>query len=123
MIGDGEASPTTTLTVQPNVLKTNLLQVMTINLQTVSSIPDDCALLIIAGPTLPMTEAEQEVIANYLTADKAVLFMTNPNSPDDIAKLLKPWGVDVQNGTIIDPTSHLTTNLSTPSCSKKSQPF
>jgi ABC-type uncharacterized transport system involved in gliding motility auxiliary subunit len=65
-----------------------------------------------------MTEAEQEVIANYLTADKAVLFMTNPNSPDDIAKLLKPWGVDVQNGTIIDPTSHLTTNLSTPTVTK-----
>jgi ABC-type uncharacterized transport system involved in gliding motility auxiliary subunit len=116
--GDGEASPDTTLTVAADVLKTNLLQVMTINLQTVSSIPDDCALLILAGPTLPMTEAEQEVIANYLTADKAVLFMTNPNSPDDIAKLLKPWGVDVQNGTIIDPTSHLTTNLSTPTVTK-----
>jgi len=116
--GDGEASPDTTLTVAKNVLQTNLLQVMTINLQTVSSIPDDCALLILAGPTLPMTEAEQEVIANYLTADKAVLFMTNPNSPDDIAKLLKPWGVDVQNGTIIDPTSHLTTNLSTPTVTK-----
>ena len=116
--GDGEASPDTTLTIAKNVLQTNLLQVMTINLQTVSSIPDDCALLILAGPTLPMTEAEQEVIANYLTADKAVLFMTNPNSPDDIAKLLKPWGVDVQNGTIIDPTSHLTTNLSTPTVTK-----
>ena len=116
--GDGEASPDTTLTVAANVLQTNLLQVMTINLQTVSSIPDDCALLILAGPTLPMTEAEQQVIANYLTADKAALFMTNPNSPDDIAKLLKPWGVDVQNGTIIDPTSHLTTNLSTPTVTK-----
>jgi ABC-type uncharacterized transport system involved in gliding motility auxiliary subunit len=121
--GDGEASPDTTLTIAKNVLQTNLLQVMTINLQTVSSIPSDCALLIIAGPTLPMTEAEQEVIANYLAADKAVFFMTNPNSPDDIAKLLKPWGVDVQNGTLIDPTAHLTTNLSTPSIVKSRSLF
>jgi len=121
--GDGEASPDTTLTVAKNVLQTNLLQVMTINLQTVSRIPADCALLIIAGPTLPMTEAERDVIANYLTADKTALFMTNPNSPDDIATLLKPWGVDVQNGTLIDPTSHLTNNMSTPTVVKSRSLF
>ena len=122
-VGDGEASPSTTLTTVANVLKTNLLQVETINLQTVSSIPDDCAVLIVAGPTLPMSAAEKQLLANYLAADKAVLFMTNPNSPDDIAKILTPWGVDVQNGTLIDPISHLTTNLSTPVVVKSRSEF
>ena len=118
LTGDGEAAPSTTLTIAANVLKTNLLQVLTLNLQNTLKIPDDCALLIVAGPNLPMTDAERQVIANYLTSSGAAFFMTNPNSPDDIAKLLKPWGVDVQNGTIIDPTSHLTSNLSTPTVTK-----
>ena len=121
--GDGEASPDTNLTVVKNVLQTNLLQVLSLNLQSTLKIPDDCALLIVAGPTLPMSDAERQVIADYLTTNKAVLFMTNPNSPDDIAKLLKPWGVDVQNGTIVDPTSHLTTNLSTPTVTKSRSLF
>ena len=121
--GDGEANPDTNLTVVKNVLQTNLLQVVSINLQTVSSIPDDCALLVIAGPTLPMTDGERQIITNYLVNNKYALFMTNPDSPDDIAKLLKPWGVDVQNGTIIDPTSHLTTNLSTPTVVKSRSIF
>ena len=116
--GDGEASPSTTLTVAKNVLQTNLLQVLTINLQSTLQIPDDCALLIVAGPTLPMSDAERKVIADYLSSNKAALFMTNPNSPDDMTRLLKPWGVDVQNGTLIDPTSHLTNNLSAPTVTK-----
>jgi ABC-type uncharacterized transport system involved in gliding motility auxiliary subunit len=118
LTGDGEATTSTTLTVVADVLKTNLLQVLPLNLQNSLKIPDNCALLIVAGPTLPMTDAERQVIADYLTAGNQALFMTNPNSPDDIAKILKPWGVDVQNGTIIDPTSHLTTNLSTPTVTK-----
>ena len=118
LTGDGEASTSTTLTIAANVLKTNLLQVLPLNIQNTLNIPDDCALLIVAGPTLPMTDAERQVIADYLSNNRAALFMTNPNSPDDIAKLLKPWGVDVQNGTLVDPTSHLTNNLSTPTVVK-----
>ena len=36
--------------------------------------------------------------------------MTNPNSPNDIAQLLKPWGVNVQSSTLIDPSSNLAPN-------------
>ena len=112
--GDGEASLTDTLSDVWNILQINLLQPVPIDLHYVSSIPDDCAVLVIAGPTNPMTENEKTLIANYLAANRYALMLTNPNSPDDITTLLKPWGVNIQSGTIVDPTSHLGDNWATP---------
>ncbi len=118
--GDGEASPADTLSNAASILQINLLQAVTIDLHYVSSIPDDCAVLVIAGPTQPMTDDEKTVINNYLSTPNSqgqygyALMMTNPGAPDDIAQILDKWGVTVQSGTIIDPTSHLTDNLATP---------
>ena len=112
--GDGEANPVDTLSNAASILQINLFQAMTIDLHYVSSIPDDCAVLVIAGPTQPMNDNEKTLINNYLAANKYALMMTNPGAPDDIAQILDKWGVTVQSGTIIDPTSHLTDNLATP---------
>jgi hypothetical protein len=114
LTGHGEASPTDVLSGVADALQTNLLKVMIIDLQFTPSIPDDCAVLIVAGPTKSMTDSERQIIADYLKSNREALFMTNPNSPDDIAKLLTPWGVDVQNGTVIDPTSYITPDIDSP---------
>ena len=122
--GDGEASPTDALSAAADALKTNLLQVETIDLQLTSSIPSDCAVLIIAGPTQAMTDSERQIVANYISPPGGngpygyTLIMTNPNSPDDVAKLLAPWGVDVKSGTIIDPDSYVTGNIDSPTIPK-----
>jgi hypothetical protein len=114
MTGDGEGSITDTLSNVANILQINLLQAVSIDLHYASAIPDDCAVLVIAGPTQPMNDNETTLINNYLAANKYALMMTNPGAPDDIAKILDKWGVNVQSGTIIDPTSHLADNLATP---------
>ena len=49
-------------------------------------------MLVIAGPTTPMTDTERQIISDYLNNDGKVIFMTNPGSPNDVAQLLKPWG-------------------------------
>ena len=109
--GDGEASPTDTLSDLAYSLNTDLLQVQTLNLQVQTSIPSDCAVLVIAGPTTPMTDGERQIIADYMLNDGKVIFMTNPGSPNDVAQLLKPWGVNVQSSTIIDPSSYVAPNM------------
>jgi ABC-type uncharacterized transport system involved in gliding motility auxiliary subunit len=109
--GDGEASPTANLSDLAYSLNTDLLQVQTINLQVQTSIPADCAVLVIAGPTTPMTDGERQIIADYMLNDGKVIFMTNPGSPNDVAQLLKPWGVNVQSSTIIDPSSYVAPNM------------
>lgn len=114
LTGHGEASPSDTLSQVADALQTILLKVAMLDLQFTPKIPDNCATLIVAGPTKEMTDAERQIIADYLASNREALFLTNPNSPDDVAKLLAPWGVDVQNGTIIDPTSYTTPNLDSP---------
>ena len=114
VIGDGEGSPLDTLSNAGDILKINLLQVMTIDLHYTSSIPDDCAVLVIAGPTNPMTDNERQIINDYLKKNKQAIIMTNPGAPDDVTKILAPWGVNVIGGTILDPTSNVSGNLATP---------
>jgi ABC-type uncharacterized transport system involved in gliding motility auxiliary subunit len=114
VIGDGEASPLDTLSNASYILKINLLQVMTIDLHYSTSIPDDCAVLVIAGPTNPMTDSERQIVNDYLKKNKQAIIMTNPGAPDDVAKILSPWGVNVVGGTILDPTSNVGGSLSTP---------
>ena len=108
--GDGEATPNDTLGDLATALNTDLLQVVPLNLQVVTSIPSDCAVLVVAGPTTPMTAAERQIISDYLANDGYAILLTNPNSPDDIAQLLKPWGVNAQSSTIIDPSGYVAPN-------------
>jgi ABC-type uncharacterized transport system len=111
LTGDGEVTPSDTLSDLAAALNTDLWQVMTINLQVATSIPADCAVLIVASPTISMTASERQIIANYLTNDGCAIFLTNPNAPNDITQLLSPWGVNVQSATLIDPSSYVAPNM------------
>src|SRR5208283_2693876 len=113
VVGDGEASPDSsgTLSALAASLNTDLLQVETIDLQVATSIPSDCAVLVIAGPTIPMTDSERQIISGYFANDGVGIVMTNPDSPNDVAQILKPWGVNVQSATLIDPSSYVAPNM------------
>jgi len=113
VVGDGEASPDSsgTLSDLAASLNTDLLQVETINLQVVTSIPSDCAVLVIAGATTPMNESERQIISDYFANSGIGIVMTNPDSPNDVAQILKPWGVNVQSSTLIDPSSYVAPNM------------
>jgi ABC-type uncharacterized transport system involved in gliding motility auxiliary subunit len=110
--GEGEATPSD-LSDAANALQNSLLQIMVINLQVATSIPDDCAVLLVAGPTQSMTESERQLIKTYLLNNGKAIFMTNPNSPDDIAKLLAPYGIGIPGGTLIDPSSYVIPSMDT----------
>jgi gliding motility-associatede transport system auxiliary component len=118
LTGHGEASPADESGIGYSYaregLLDNLFQVGMLDLISTPQIPDDCAVLVVAGPKKEMNESERQIIADYLNANGTVFFLTNPGSPDDIAKLCAPWGIDVKNGTIIDPASYSTPNKDTP---------
>jgi hypothetical protein len=110
LTGDGEVTPSDTLSDLAASLNTDLFQVETLNLQVATNIPSDCAILVVAGPTESMTAGERQIIANHLANDGCTIFLTNPSAPNDIAQLLSPWGVNVQTATLIDPSSNLAPN-------------
>jgi len=114
LTGHGEADIYSDYSYAREELLDNLFKVETLNLQATSSIPEDCAALIIAAPQQSLTSSEVDIIQRYLESGRQAMLLTNPNPPPEINQLLSPWGVSIEDGTIIDPSSYVSPNKNTP---------
>lgn len=76
------------------------------------SVPDDAALLVIAGPSGELPEAHREALDNYLAGVNAdgtdrregarVIFLAEPDTPQSFRDFLRSWGIQVEEGYILD---------------------
>lgn len=105
LTGHGEADINGNYGYVRNGLRDDLYVTGTLNLITDPTIPDDCAVLIIAAPQTALTTSEIDIIDRYLKAGGQAMILTDPNYPDGLAQLVSPWGVDLSNGTVIDTAS------------------
>ena len=89
-----------------SILKLNYLQVEPLTLLGTNPVPADCNLLIIAGPTAPLSEAERERVDDFLRQGGRLLALLNFESlarPTGLEHILAGWGVGVTNAVISDP--------------------
>ncbi|MBI2847799.1 MAG: GldG family protein [Chloroflexi bacterium] len=109
LVGHGEASPGSDAAggyrTAREALLDNLFQVATIDLAVTPVIPDDMTALIIAGPQRPLNSSEIDIIRRYIDNSGWVMILLNPASPQNVRDLLLPWGVRVEDGTVIDTSS------------------
>lgn len=76
------------------------------------SVPDNCTLLIAAGPSTGYFEPEVEALINYVEGGGRALLMLNPALPDangkrkpsspELVELAARWGVTVNDDIVID---------------------
>jgi ABC-type uncharacterized transport system involved in gliding motility auxiliary subunit len=93
------------------------------------SIPEDCDVLIIAGPKSELSQNEEALISDYLTKGGDALFLiehtlvTTPDKPlnaDQLQKnpslnrILNQWGLDVQSDIVVDITNHIGDDVGSP---------
>ncbi len=81
------------VTVEPLFLGTNTL-------------PKDCDLLVVAGPSTPLLDCELEVIEQYLNQGGQMLALVNSLTPEretGLERLLGKWGVRFSNHPVVDP--------------------
>ncbi|MFQ3206838.1 MAG: ABC-type uncharacterized transport system involved in gliding motility auxiliary subunit [Glaciecola sp.] len=93
------------------------------------SIPQDCDVLIIAGPKNQLTQDEDALIADYLSKGGDALFLiehTVVSTPDkplsaqqmqknpDLNSLLNKWGLNVESDIVVDLTSHVGDDVGSP---------
>jgi ABC-type uncharacterized transport system involved in gliding motility auxiliary subunit len=112
-----------TLLAANNVANKNLM------LGIEQSIPDDCDVLVIAGPRNELTETERGLIEDYLKQGGDALFLienvivTTPDKPltdEDIRKnpslngILNQWGVNVGTDIVVDLSSHVGKDVGSP---------
>ncbi len=117
MTGHGEAdilnSGDTSYTSAVSMLEAKNYTVLTLNLRAENQIPENALVIIIAGPTQPITSGETALLKAYLENGGALILLEQPtletelgNSPDSLQNYLaEAWGVTFNNDIIIDPSS------------------
>ena len=114
LTGHGESDIYSDYSYARDELLDNLFKVETLNLRVTPSIPEDCAALIIAAPQQSLTSSEVDIIERYLESGRQALILINPNPPQGIEQLLSYWGVKIEDGAVIDPSSYVSPNKNTP---------
>ncbi len=64
-------------------------------------VPEDCAVLVIAGPQAPFLATEFEAIKNFLNTGGAAYVLTDPNAPS-LSEIVSAYGITVGNDLIVD---------------------
>ncbi len=105
LIGHGEANLEANYSRVLKGLRDNAYIVGTIDLMTFPNIPDDTAVLVIASPKSPLTEAEINAINDYLYRGGQALILADPNYPENLNQIVTRWGIDLLDGTVIDVLS------------------
>jgi ABC-type uncharacterized transport system involved in gliding motility auxiliary subunit len=92
-------------------------------------IPDDCDVLIIAGPRTELTKKEETLIVKYLSSGGDALFLiehtlvTTADKPITVEQqqknpalnsILNQWGLDVQSDIVVDITNHVGDDVGSP---------
>lgn len=65
-------------------------------------VPDDAAVLVLAGPRAPLLDHERQAIADYLTRGGHVLFLAEQGANVGMAPLLEQWYITLGNDLVVD---------------------
>jgi len=73
-----------------------------LNFTEKQKVPEDAAVVIVAGPQRMLLEGEVKALQDYLSLGGNLLLMIDPNTDPKIDNLLKDWGVILDNRLAID---------------------
>lgn len=73
-----------------------------LNLAEQPQVPDDAAVIVVAGPQKELLTGEITALQNYLNRGGNLLLMIDPNTNPKIDTILKDWGVRLDNRLAID---------------------
>ncbi|WP_414530838.1 GldG family protein, partial [Nodularia chucula] len=73
-----------------------------LNLVEKSEVPEDAALVVVAGPQRELFDNEVKALQNYLNSGGNALFMIDPNTETNLDGLLQEWGVILDNRLVVD---------------------
>lgn len=73
-----------------------------LTLLSVTEIPKDVNVVVLAGPRQPLLPQEVDVLTKYVDLGGKLLVTVDPRSPGNPTDLLAKYGVEVGNGIVID---------------------
>ena len=78
-----------------------------LNLAQTGAVPDDAAVIVIAGPTRNMALLEFDILDAWIKDGGRAIFLLDPPVPNSFRSLLEPWGLAVGDTTLVDAGSSL----------------
>lgn len=114
LTGHGESGIYTDYDSARSGLRDNLFEVAELDLLRTPEVPEDAAVLVLASPQQPLIESELEVLSSYLEQGGRLMVLVNPGSLGDLGPLLGRWSLEIGDGTVIDPSSHVAPDPDTP---------
>lgn len=107
--GHGEKSTNNSekegLSQAKEVLEKQSFAVQSVTLFQTNKIPEDCRVLVIAGPERPLMDPEKPLIDQWVLAGGRLIFMIDPNTDPALAEYVKTWGVTPRNDLVVDPVA------------------
>ncbi len=89
-----------------NALEKQSFSAEAVMLYQSGKVPDECAVLVVAGPTQPLLEREQSLLDTWLEAGGRMVFLLDPGADPSLADYLGRWGFDLKNDLVVDPVAH-----------------
>jgi ABC-type uncharacterized transport system involved in gliding motility auxiliary subunit len=97
-------SPTTGYSMLARAMRRDNLDVRSLVLAAAGGIPDDCAVLVVAGPSKQLSREEVELVENHLNRNGRALFLLDPYAETGLEELLERWGVRVAREVVVGMT-------------------
>jgi ABC-type uncharacterized transport system involved in gliding motility auxiliary subunit len=88
-------------------LEDETYQVKKVLLPTLDKVPDDCTVVLIAGPTRPFVATELPLLDQYIKRGGRMLVMVPPQHAPELVSLLAPYGIAVGNDVVVDQVVRL----------------
>lgn len=111
LTGDGERDPRGQHNFDLGDFGTQLTQkgfkVETLNLATTPSIPENTAILVVAGPQANLLPGAVKIIDGYVQRGGNLLWLNDPGPLYGLEPLARELGITFGKGTIVDPDSQL----------------
>jgi len=117
------------LSILTRILIANNIEVKTVMLGVEEKVPEDCDVLIVAGPRNPLTEEEEEIIKGYLENGGDAFFLientpiTTPDKPlteeekrrnPSLNNILNHWGIKIADDIVVDLANHIGQDVGCP---------
>lgn len=100
--GHGEAELPTTFSEQ---IEKDNIELTTLSLLKVDSIPEEADVILIYAPTSDISEEEKNMLADYVNSGGKLLVMAGPTEDgilENLYSLLSDYGVETQEGIVVE---------------------
>lgn len=92
-------------------LEMDNLRIESLVVGSVTRVPEDCGLLVIAGPREEIASADLDMVERYLESGGRLLVMLDANTKSGLEDRLLAWGIRVGHGVVVDPVGRGTGTL------------